>query len=353
MKINCPICKNVNSSDDYFCGHCRYPINVKNINSLSKADLKLSLLDLSGVMDKVRKPLFKDKEVEQIYDELLSLNWLRPESAVVRFIEAEILFGFKKYLKYPVLDLGCGDGLFTSILFGGRINKMYDAYQSVDFSQKDVYNSYTKLPADFIETKPGKIGFGMDIKKNAMRKAKELNVYDEVRKGDVRKIPFDNELVNSVFSNMIDDINEKDLNSVFKQVHRVLKKGGHFVFTSPTERFREFLYYFNKGQKQRDRGRSAWQPRSLSLWKKIFKKTSFEEIEVVEYGDTLMMHLWDTGFRPFFYHLMGVRKMLKDSKCYLPLKTIFLEMAREYFLKYVKGQVSKKGAFRIIIARKI
>jgi len=268
-------------------------------------------------------------------------------------VEAEILLGFKKYLKYPVLDMGCGDGLFTSILFGARINKQYDAYQSVDFSQKDVYNSYAASPEDLFYARPRAIGFGMDIKENAVRKARELDVYDRVKVGDVRAIPFDNASVNSVFSNMIDDIKESDLVRVFEQVHRVLKKGGFFVFTSPTERFRDYLYHINKGQRQRDRGRSDWQPRPMRLWQRIFGAASFELVEMVEYGNKNMMQFWDTGFRPFFYPLMGSRKILKDNDCYLPAKCIFLELAREYFLKYVSGQVSKRGAFRIIIIRRI
>lgn len=352
--IKCPICKKENPQSIDFCRHCRYPISIKKIDELSKEDLLVSLSSFLEVIGKKRKLLFKDKELEQVYDELLALNWLRPESALFRFIETKILLGLKdKYLKYPTLDLGCGDGLFTAILFGARLNKNYDAYQSVDFKQKDIYNSYTKLPDDFLEKKPLKIGFGIDIKEKAAAKAKELNVYDEVKAGDIRELPFENGSVNSVFSNMINDIKEEDLGPVFKEANRVLKKGGYFIFTSPTPRFKEFLFYYNKNKKELDRGRSKWQGRQLPFWKKLFKENSFQLIEYIEYGDVDMVQFWDTGFRPFFHYLMALRNILKKNDIYLSVKNVFLEIFREYLFKYTKGQISQKGAFSMIVAKKI
>jgi len=351
--MKCPICKKENPSKIDFCRYCRYPLNIKGLDKMDKKDLADSFSGLLEVVSKERKILFKDKEIEQIYDELLSLHWLRPESALFRFIEAKILLNFrKKYLKYPLLDLGCGDGLFISILFGARINKEYDAYQAVDFKQKDIYNARAKLPKNFFDKKPLKIGFGMDIKKNLVDQASQLKVYDKVKIGDVRKLPFDNKSLNSVFSNMIDDIKKKDLDSVFKEVSRVLKPKGYFVFTSPTERFRKFLFYYNKKSKL-DRGRSSWQPRSLAFWKKILKKTDFELVEYVEYGKPNVIQFWDTGFRPFSSCLIKFRNKLKEKGFCLLFKRIYLEIFREYLFKYVKNQVSKGGAFSIIVIKKI
>ena len=364
--IRCPICGKENPSDINFCKYCRYPINVKKIDEFTKEELIIHLSNLLDVI-KRREPLFDDEELEEIYNELFSLNWLRPESALFRFIEAKILVHFKdKYLQYPILDLGCGDGLFTSILFGARINKIYDAYESIDFSKMDIYNNYTKLPENFFVARPSSIGFGLDIKENAVMRANDLGTYNEVKVGDIRKLPFENESVNSVFSNMIDDIKREDLDMCFKEVNRVLKINGYFVFTTPTKRFREHLLYYNKAhdfEKQGntdeytlflklDRGRSEWEPRPLSLWVELFEKTSFELVEYVEYGNKNMLQFWDTGFRPFFHYLMNLRNILRKNNMLLPVKKIWVEIIKNYFFRYTKNQISQNGAFAIIVAKR-
>ncbi len=363
----CPICRKETPLENNFCLYCRYPISVKKINEFTKGELALYLSDFLEVI-RDNKSFFNNKELEEIYTELIYLNWLRPESALFRFIEADVLLGFKeKYLNYPLLDLGCGDGLFISILFGARINKIYDAYESIDFSKTDIYDDYKKSPENFLIEKSGRIGFGIDIKKNMVMKAKNLGTYDEVKLGDARALPFENNCVNSVFSNMIDDIKEEELEQVFREANRILKKGGYFVFTTPTQRFREFLLYYNKAQESKkqgdmekyklflelDRGRSEWEPKSLSLWKELFKKTSFELVQYVEYGSKDMLQFWDTGFRPFFHYLMDVRNILKHNEMLLHAKGVFVEIMKNYLLKYAKNQISSEGAFSIIVAKKV
>lgn len=365
--IQCPVCKKENNSVVSFCSFCRYPINVKKIDELTKNDLAVCLNSFLEVIRKKKKLLFKNKKLEQIYDELLSMHWLRPETVLFRFVEAKILLDLKdKYLKYPMLDMGCGDGLFTSILFGGKIKRKYDAYLAVDFSQNDIYNNYKEIPLDFFDKKPSKIGFGTDIKENSVLTSNALKVYDQVKVGDARKLPFEKNSVNSVFSNMIDDIGSDDLENVFLEVCRVLKPNGYFIFTAPTKRFKEFLFYYNKarasdkrGNKEEsnyylelDRGRSKWEALSIQLWKKIFKKTSFEMIKYIGYGDDNFVKFWDTGFRPFFSQFANLRSAALKNNLYLPLKEIFIEMIREYIFKFVKGQVNKKGAFAIIVVQK-
>lgn len=367
-KLKCPICKKRVLSGANFCTNCRYPINVKKISKFDKNELVIQLSSLFNVIIGDSKPLFHNKELNEIYNELFFLNWLRPETVLLYFIEARILLDFKnKYLKYPILDLGCGEGLFTSILFGARLNKNYDAYEAIDFNKSDVYNAYTKIPKDFLKTKPSPIGFGVDLKENAVLKAKDIKVYDKVKVGDARKLPFESRSVNSVFSNMIDDIKGEDLERVFKEVNRVLKNKGYFVFTTPNERFRKYLFYYNKARLSKakgkidkykffsvlDMGRSEWESRPLSLWKKLFKKTSFELIQHIEYADKNILQLWDTGFRPFFKYLMESRNILRKNNMLLDVKKIWVEIMKKYFFQYVGNKSSKNGSFSIIVAKKI
>ena len=57
----------------------------------------------------------------------LGLYWLRPETAVWRTLDclalAEVAF------KAPILDLGCGDGLFSFARAGGTVRPEYDVFR--------------------------------------------------------------------------------------------------------------------------------------------------------------------------------------------------------------------------------
>lgn len=368
QKVTCPVCQIKTPATSNFCAHCRYPIAVKKISGFNVQEIAIQLLNLSEVIAKNSKPLFKNKEVDDVYAELISLNWLRPESALWSFLEMRLVLGLKKkYLAYPILDLGCGEGLGTAILFGARINKKYDAYEAINLSKSDPYNTYLKPPADLFKVRPAPIGFGLDIKANSVRKAQDTKTYDGVKVGDARNLPFADNSVNSVFSNMIDDIKAEDLEKVFKEVRRVLNNKGYFVFTTPNERFRKSLFYHNKAEayKKRgdlknyklfsmlDRGRGDWEPRPLSLWLKLFRQTSFKLIDHFEYADELVMQLWDTGFRPFFKQLMEIRNVLRKNNILLPVKAIGVEMLKQWLWQYVKNETSKNGAFSILIAKKI
>jgi len=363
----CPICKKENLPDVNFCVSCRYPINVKKIDELSKEDL---LVHISMLFDtiKQKEPLFADKETEEVYEELFNLNWLRPESALFGFLQMRILLDLKsKFLKYPILDVGCGDGIFTSILFGARLNKNYDSYESIDFCKSDIYNNYAKRPEDFLISKSKPFGSGMDIKANSVNLARELKTYDQVKVGDARKIPFNDESFSSVFSNMIDDIKREDLNTVFNEVNRVLKKDGFFVFITPTNKFREFLLYYNKAQEfkeqgdldkykhylELDRGRSEWEPRDMSLWSDLFDKTSFEFVKSIEFVNKDQLQFWDTGLRPFIKHMMDLRNTLRQNEMLSYVKRIWVDVIKSYLFKLIENEKDKCGAFTIIVAKKI
>lgn len=365
--VRCPSCKKKTPSRANFCTQCRYPIGIKKITAVTAAERSSQLANLFEVITKSDQPAFDDKKKNQLYDDMLSLHWLRPESALFGFLEIQLLRGLKKkYLRYPTLDLGCGDGLHTALLFGAKINKKYDAYEAIDFSKSDVYDTYTKTPRDLFETMPTRIGFGIDIKKSAVQKAERSGIYNAVTLGDVRKLPFRENSVRSVFSNMIDDVKREDLEQTFREVQRVLKSSGYFVFTTPTERFRESLWYYNKARRSKqkgdadtyrlfttlDRGRSDWEPRPMSLWLNLFKKTSFKLIKRVGYVDEQALQFWDTGFRPFFHYLMEIRDRLRKNDLVLPVKKIWVEIMKQWLWHYAKQPLSKRGTFSVIVAKK-
>jgi peptidoglycan/xylan/chitin deacetylase (PgdA/CDA1 family)/SAM-dependent methyltransferase len=361
--VVCPICGTKNLEEVNFCENCRYPLNVKKIDEFNKEDM---IVHLSSLFDCMKKSdYFEDSELEKIYDEIFSLYWLRPETAVFSFIEASLIHKFKdKYLNYPVLDLGCGDGMFFSMAFGSKINKEYDNFEIIDFSKIDPYDSYEPLQRDFLIEKGSKIGYGVDIKENSVKRAKDLGTYDDVLIGDIRKLPFEDKSISSVYSNMFDDMKVGDMGAVLKEVHRVLKDGSYLVFTTPTENFKEFLYYYNKAKitkneeekrkyMEYDRGRSEWDARPLDFWKTILRENSFEFVENIDYAGEDVLKFWDTGFRPFFRQTWAMKNNLRSKGLLLPIKKISVDFMKTYFHNLVKEQNVEKGSFRMIVARKV
>ena len=310
---------------------------------------------------------FEDEYLRTVYHEVFSVNWLRPESAIYNYLLIKALGPFRQHLQYPMLDMGCGDGIFTAILFGGRIKPEADNYGFIDFNQVDAYNNYTGSQRDLILTPPSPIGFGVDLKENAVKNTQDLGIYDEVKTGDVRNLPFSDGHVNSVFCNMVDDIKTEDLPKLLTEVNRTLKSGGFFIFSSPNENFRESLFYYSLATKsladgkveeaeralQYDRGRSAWEPRSKSFWEKQLQNNHFTMEAYTPFLHPNILQLWDTGFRPFFLPLVELRASLSTKPYFIEAKKIIVELLKGYFHSKVFRLPEEPGTFAVIVAKKI
>lgn len=108
----------------------------------------------------------------------------------------------------PILDLGCGDGFFASILFDSGVDA------------------------------------GIDMNKKEVNKASSLKVYKELYAIDAKKMPFASKKFNTVLSNCVME-HVKPLDEVLEEVSRVLKKNGIFIFTVPSDYFNKMLFFPN------------------------------------------------------------------------------------------------------------
>jgi SAM-dependent methyltransferase len=118
--------------------------------------------------------------------------------ALERSVEST-LFSSIKFVE-PVLDIGCGDGIFAALTFKNRIT------------------------------------YGLDPNKRELICAKNSNAYENLICAYGNEIPLKDNSVGTVFSNSVLE-HIKDLGPVFEEIYRVLKPGGLFVFTIPSERF--------------------------------------------------------------------------------------------------------------------
>lgn len=99
--------------------------------------------------------------------------------------------------KHPILDLGCGFGEFAGVFFNSRLE------------------------------------IGIDISRENVIRALKTGKYIKTTKADACNLPFPDNYFSTVISiSTLEHI--KDVEKVFSQVYRVLKKNGLFIFTVPT-----------------------------------------------------------------------------------------------------------------------
>ena len=103
----------------------------------------------------------------------------------------------------PVLDIGCGEGLFAKMLFGERVDT------------------------------------GIDPNPRELERARTLGAYDELIecKGDA--VPKPDGHYRTVFSNSVLE-HIPDVEPVFREVHRLLDNSGSFYVTVPSHRFDQY-----------------------------------------------------------------------------------------------------------------
>lgn len=109
-------------------------------------------------------------------------------------------------LPRPLLDLGCGFGEFGGVFFDE--------------------------PADV----------GLDISRDNLRLAQERDPCRHLVQADGGRLPFADEVFASVLSvSVLEHIDEAE--RVIPEAWRVLRPGGAFVFTTPSPKMREMLFY--------------------------------------------------------------------------------------------------------------
>jgi SAM-dependent methyltransferase len=132
------------------------------------------------------------------------LRTMAPHRAILRAVECR--FMSRVPLSRPVLDIGCGDGHFASI-------------------------AYPDLPLDV----------GIDVFTRDLREAAGLTgVYRQVMFASATQLPYPSNTFGSVVSNCVIE-HIADNAAVLSEIARVLKPGGIFATTLPSEHYPEYL----------------------------------------------------------------------------------------------------------------
>ncbi len=137
--------------------------------------------------------------------ELLRVYWFAPPVALWRAVELRTA-AVETYER-PILDLGCGDGLVGDVLFG-----------------------------------PGGADVGFDPWEAQLRQAARLTTYRWLQQADGHCMPYPDHIFATLFSNSVLE-HIPSVAPIMREAGRVLRPGGRFIFTVPSDAFRHFLYY--------------------------------------------------------------------------------------------------------------
>lgn len=193
--------------------------------------------------------------------------WFAPPVALWRAVELRT--AAQESYPRPLLDLGCGDGLIASILFG-----------------------------------PGGVDVGIDPWAEQVRKAARSGAYRWVQRADGHRLPYRDGTFATVFSNSVLE-HIPDVSPVVAEAGRVLRPGGRFIFTVPSDAFHQLLYFY---QSRRAAGKEAcaqayaaevdvrlahYHYHSPSEWADLLAGSGMALEKACYYIPEAVEHLWD------------------------------------------------------------
>lgn len=236
--------------------------------------------------------------------------WYIPSDVLQRGVEANVwdLCEFKK----PILDIGIGNGKMSNFIFRNS----------------------------------PKIDVGIDTEENGLEIARKTKTYKKVLLATAEDMPFKNASFNTVVSNSTFEHIVNDVKAV-SEVSRVLKKGGMFYLTVPSEYLQKWILEYETNQNLTNsrenllkfNGRTSHlHYRRLNEWKRNFKKNNLEMVFCKYYFQKEVTLSWYKLFRMFTrkYGKREAWSIIGDSKItkFIPKKMI---------IKYLKNITLKKA----------
>lgn len=228
--------------------------------------------------------------------------------AFERAFECEILS--KQNFSRPILDIGCGDGIFAKILFDEKIDT------------------------------------GLDPLAHELESAKKYDLYNELIEAFANKIPVQNETFKTIFSNSVLE-HIPDLEPVLKEINRVLSKDGNFLITIPTNYFDNYsMIYQTFSFLGLNKFAQSYQVFFNNFWKhyhyykredwiKLFEKNGFKVKNIIEYG-TKSDCLFNDFMLPNTFPNFLVKKILNRFFLIKSLRKIYSPIIYLFLRKKVK-----------------
>jgi GT2 family glycosyltransferase/SAM-dependent methyltransferase len=226
----------------------------------------------------------------------------------------------------PILDAGCGDGTFTRILMNGV-----------------------------------SVEAGVDENPAAIERARARGCYDELEASGLERMSFGSERFATVYCNSVLD-HVADADAALREIHRVLRPGGHLYATVPHPRSLTFLF---GTRTLRRLGLTRSATRYADLMRRVFRAKHLIETDawvvqleragfVLERDEAYMprrvARFWDL-FLPAALLSRASQALVGRSVMFLRLHRLIVRLYRRW-LPQTEEAPDGEGCATVLIARK-
>ena len=249
------------------------------------------------------------------------LSW-----AIIRAQECRLLKE-QKFIP-PILEIGCGDGLISQIVFNN---------------------------------KNASIDLGIDLDSKELHRAEKTKLYKKLLLLDITKNNFKPNSFNTVFANgVLEHI--PNLDKTLREVSKILKPNGLLITTSPSINYTGLLFYhrlfsllgFKKlAEDYGNKINTVFVHKHLLSkkdWEDICKKNNLNVVRITSYNNPLVVALHDL-FLPFSVFTKLIKNYTDKMVLFINLRRVILNPLIPLLDKIVTAQ-SQRNASLLIVARK-
>jgi len=257
---------------------------------------------------------------QELLTQFLGVYAFQPATAFWRAVEVNVL---RKYIftSGTCLDLGCGDGKLTAILF-------QEAYSN-------------KLMV-----------IGIDSDEDETRRAAQFPFYIRVHTCSASNIPEESDSFDHIISNSVLE-HIKEIEAAITEVARLLKVGGTFLFTVPSPDFHTCLrgpiswrasrQIYLEGIDKRLAHYRYW---SAEEWQTLLARYNLKIEQQVKYLNCLEVQRWETISRFTAGILYAIAKQTKspiEIQKRMRLRQTQNQIVLPHWLAYFLAKIISKG----------
>lgn len=284
----------------------------------------------------------------------LSCFWLRPENALWMALRSDALAAHA--LSGPMLDLSCGDGLFSFLHAGGRLDDAFDAYVSVGHLDRvttqhaDMYDHVDAAYSPTVTRAPAwRVATATDLKASLLTKAARLNFYDELIQADHnRPLPLESDRYHTVYSNSAYWVEQIDVH--LAEIRRVAAPDATVLMEIKLDAILDYTFAAHAATlgepwlRLIGRGRFETWPTmgDETTWRRRFESAGFKVDSIESLATRTHARIWDVGLRPIAPLLVRMTQQL-DAANRLSIKRDWIELMLELLEPFARRDVDLFG----------